>query len=130
MRIDGYFDDVGCPRLRIEAGTGQVFEPVVNTAFSGELWMPKNLLRSLGFVSRGSINVEFPDGTVKPAELFAGNIIWFGQKLRVSGVDSGDESTCVGMGLLRHVSTRIDPTRGLVYVEAPFEGGASPARQD
>jgi predicted aspartyl protease len=124
VRIDGYFDDLGCPRVRIEAGTGQVFESVLNTAFSGELWMPKNLLRSLGFVSRGSVNVELPDGSVKPAELFAGNIIWFGHKTRVSAVDSGDESTCVGMGLLRNVSTRIDPEKGLVYLEAPFEGGA------
>ncbi len=122
MRIDGYFDEAGSPRVRIEAGTGQVFEPVLNTAFSGELWMPKNLLRSLGFVSRGSVRVEFPDGTLRPAELFAGNIMWFGQKTRISAVDSGTESTCVGMGLLRDVSIRIDASKNLLYLEAPFEG--------
>jgi predicted aspartyl protease len=101
---------------------GQVFEASLDTAFTGELWMPQNILRSLGFVSRGSVNVELPDGTLKPAELFAGNIIWFGQKVRVSAVDSGGESACVGMGLLRHVSIRIDPAKNLVYLEAPFEG--------
>jgi len=122
VRIDGYFDELGCPTVRIEAAMGQVFETALNTAFSGELWMPRNILRSLGFVSRGSVDVELPDGTLKPAELFAGNIIWFGQKLRVSAADSGGRSACVGMGLLRRVSMRIDPAKGLVYLEAPFEG--------
>ncbi|NQT83259.1 hypothetical protein HQ563_09555 [bacterium] len=122
MRIDGHFGNLGCPRVQIEAGTGQVFEVVLNTAFAGELWMPRGILRSLGFVSRGSVNVEMADGTIKPAELFAGNIIWFGQKLRVSAVDSGENSPCVGMGLLQYVSTRIDPAKNLVYLEAPFEG--------
>lgn len=122
MRIDGYFDSLGCPRVKIEASTGQVFEPVLNTAFTGELWMPKEILKSLGFVSRGTVKVELPDGAIKPAELFAGSINWFGQKLRVSAVASGDQSACVGMGILRHVSLRIDPGRDLVYIEAPFEG--------
>ena len=120
MRIDGHFDSLGCPRVRIQADMGQVFELVLDTAFTGELWMPPNILKSLGFVSRGSVNVELPDGTVKPAELFAGNISWFGQRLRVSAVASGDRSTCVGMGLLKHVSVRIDPAKDLVYLEAPF----------
>lgn len=122
MRIEGYFDEQRCPRVRIQAATGQFFEPVLNTAFTGELWMPRNILLSLGFVSRGSVNVELPNGTIKPAELFAGSIDWFGRKLRVSGVASDGQSTCVGMGLLRHVSVTIRPAKNLVYLEAPFEG--------
>ena len=47
MRIDGYLDDQDCPRVRIQAATGQVFDAVVNTAFSGDLWMPRNILARL-----------------------------------------------------------------------------------
>lgn len=126
MRVDGHFDVLGCPRVRIEAATGQFFEAVLNTAFTGELWMPKNILKSLGFVCRGTVNVEFTDGTIKPAELFAGSINWFGHKLRVSAVASGDQSTCVGMGLLKNASLRIDPAKSLVYLEAPFRGTPRP----
>jgi predicted aspartyl protease len=122
VRINGYFDELGSPRIRIEAATGQVFEVVLNTAFTGELWMPRNILLSLGFVSRGSVNVELADGTIKPAELFAGNINWFGQKFRVSAVSSDGQSSCLGMGLLRHASVKIDSAKSLVYLEAPFEG--------
>ena len=124
--MDGHFDSQGCPRARIEAATGQVFDLVLNTAFTGELWMPKNILRSLGFVSRGSVHVELPDGTIKPAELFAGNVNWFGRKLRVSAVASDGQSTCLGMSLLRRVSLTIDAAKNLVYLEAPFEGVPSP----
>lgn len=120
MRVDGYFDELGCPRVRIHAATGQLFDAVLNTAFTGELWMPKNILMSLGFVSRGYVNVEHADGTVKPAQLFAGHINWFGQKRRVSAVASGDQSTYLGMGLLRQVSIRIYHDKNLVYLEAPF----------
>lgn len=122
MRIDGYFDDQNCPRVRIQAATGQVFDVVVNTAFSGDLWMPKKIVLALGFVSRGTVNIELADGTIKPAELFAGNIIWFGQKRRVSAVAGDGSFTCVGMGVLRNASLTIRPDKKLVYVEAPFEG--------
>ncbi len=125
MRVDGYFDTLGCPRIRIQAATGQVFEAVVNTAFTGDLWMPRNILMSLGFVLRGSVNVEFSDGTVKPAELFAGHINWFGQKRRVSAVASDGQSSCVGMGALRGASLTINPEKKLLYLDAPFEAGPS-----
>jgi predicted aspartyl protease len=108
---------------------GQVFESVLNTAFTGELWMPKNILRSLGFVSRGSAYVELPDGTIQPSELFAGNINWFGQKVRVSAIACTDQSTFVGMGLLGQVSMKMDRAKDLVYLEAPFEG-TPPARAE
>ncbi len=122
MRIDGYFDNQACPRVRIQAATGQVFDAVLNTAFTGELWMPRNILMSLGFVSRGSANVELLNGAIRPAELFAGNIVWFGQKRRVSAVAGDGQSTYVGMGLLKEVSLTIRPDKKLVYLEAPFEG--------
>lgn len=122
MRIEGFFDTLGCPRVRIQATMGQVFEVVLNTAFSGELWMPKGILMSLGFVSRGCANVELPDGTVKPAQLFAGNINWFGQERRVSAMASEDQSACIGMGLLKGVALRSDPEKNLLYLEAPFSG--------
>lgn len=122
MRIDGYFDEQDCPRVHIQAVTGQVFDAVINTAFGGDLWMPRNILLSLGFVSRGSIRLELPDGTLKPAELFAGNVIWFGQKRRVSAIAADGQSTCIGMGMLRNVSLTIRPQKKLVYLEAPFEG--------
>lgn len=122
MRTDGYFDEQECPRVHIQAATGQVFDAVINTAFSGDLWMPRNILLSLGFVSRGCVHLEFPDGTLKPAELFAGNVIWFGQRRRVSAIAADGQSTCIGMGMLRNVSLTIRPQKKLVYLEAPFEG--------
>lgn len=121
MRIDGYLDEQGCPRIHIQAATGQTFDAVINTVFSGDLWMPRNILMSLGFVSRGSLQLELPDGSLKPAELFAGNVIWFGQKRRVSAVAADAQSTCLGMGMLRNVSLTIRPQKKLVYLEAPFE---------
>jgi predicted aspartyl protease len=108
VRTDGYFDDQECPRVRIQAVTGQVFDAVINTAFSGDLWMPKNILLSLGFVSRGTVHVELSDGAVRPAELFAGNVLWFGQKRRVSAIAADGRS--------------IRPHKKLIYLEAPFEG--------
>ena len=122
MRTDGYFDDQECPRVRIQAVTGQVFDAVINTAFSGDLWMPKNILLSLGFVSRGTVHVELSDGAVRPAELFAGNVLWFGQRRRVTAIAADGRSTCVGMGMLRSVSLTIRPHKKLIYLEAPFEG--------
>jgi predicted aspartyl protease len=122
VRIDGYFDDQNCPRVRIQAATGQVFDAVINTAFNADLWMPKNILMSLGFVSRGTVNVEHADGRIKPLELFAGNIIWFGQRRRVSAVAGDGSSSYVGMGILTSASLRIRADKRLVYIEAPFEG--------
>ena len=56
---------------------------IIDTGFTGDLTLPRNVIDELGFTLRGVQRVILGDGSLQYFEMFVGSIIWDGQMRQV-----------------------------------------------
>jgi clan AA aspartic protease len=84
---------------------------VVDTGYTGDLMLPKEIINELGLILRGIQDAVLGDGSIKMFEMYAGSVLWDGQVRRVE-VNASETESLVGMGLLEEYKLEIEGRYG------------------
>ena len=72
----------------------------VDTAFDGELVVPRPQIQALGLVQSAGVQATLADGTTVTLETYECWLDWFGQLQRVEVIGSEGQLPLLGIGLL------------------------------
>ena len=72
---------------------------IIDTGFTGDLTLPRNIIDQLGFTLRGFQRVILGDGSLQYFEMFVGVVIWDG-KMKEVEINAAETDSLIGMGLL------------------------------
>lgn len=103
--MTGEVDDYGRALVRIvaKAATGAAATELtvwVDTAFTGELVMPRETIARLRLVKSSAVIADLADGTDAILDTFTCQIDWFGAERVVEVVESDAKLPLLGVGLL------------------------------
>jgi clan AA aspartic protease len=84
---------------------------VVDTGYTGDLMLPKEIINELGLILRGIQDAVLGDGSIKMFEMYAGSVLWDGQVRRVE-INASETESLVGMGLLEEYKLEIEGRYG------------------
>ena len=107
----------GLPFGIIELKKEQI-EVLIDTGFSGELMLPAKLIHKLGFQEAGISEYVLADGKRGDAIIYDATIDIFGKKIEIHIVESEEDFPLMGMGLLQHARTSLEPNKNILTVHA------------
>ena len=121
MQIDGYFNFLDEPVIKLDVGSSQI-EFLVDTGFSGGLIIPEQLAKGLDIIYARELE-EFSSVTGEPILMPLGSmmIIWFGQATRVPVSVSPKEKineAILGGNMLKDCRLIIDYVKRTVTIMA------------
>jgi clan AA aspartic protease len=73
----------------------------VDTAFTGELVMPRATVRRLALLKSATVPAILADGTQVTLESYSCVLEWFGKRTKVEVVENDGQFPLLGIGLLR-----------------------------
>lgn len=94
-----------------------VWDAWIDTAFNGELVVPRELLDKEGFKFIMHSNAVLADGSRVIIDLYEGEIDWFGVRKKVEIVASDGQLPLLGVTLLKGHKLTIDYGSGAVSLE-------------
>jgi len=80
----------------------------VDTAFTGELVIPRGTIERLGLQQSAAVMAGLADGTRVVLETYSCIVQWFGQQRVVEVVENEGQFALLGVGLLRDPKLEID----------------------
>ncbi len=80
----------------------------VDTAFTGELVIPRGTIDKLGLQQSAAVMAGLADGTQVVLETYSCIVEWFGQDRKVDVVENAGQFPLLGVGLLRDRRLEID----------------------
>lgn len=80
---------------------------IIDTGFTGDLTLPRNVVDELGFTLRGFQRVILGDGSLQYFEMFVGSVIWDGQVRQIE-INAAETDSLVGMGLLENYKLEME----------------------
>ena len=80
---------------------------IIDTGFTGDLTLPRNVIDELGFPLRGFQRVILGDGSIQYFEMFVGMVIWDGQ-MKAIEINAAETDSLVGMGLMEDYKLEIE----------------------
>jgi len=80
----------------------------VDTAFTGELVIPRGMIEKLGLQQSAAVMAGLADGTQVVLDTYSCIVEWFGQDRRVEVVANEGQFPLLGVGLLRDRRLQID----------------------
>ena len=80
---------------------------IIDTGFTGDLTLPRNVIDQLGFTLRGFQRVILGDGSLQYFEMFVGVVIWDGQMREVE-INAAETDSLIGMGLLEDYKLEVE----------------------
>lgn len=89
----------------------------VDTAFTGDLVIPRATIRKLGLPQSAEVMAGLADGTQVVLETYSCRIEWFGQERIVEVVVNDGQFPLLGVGLLQHRKLTIDYQAGTLLIE-------------
>ena len=89
----------------------------VDTAFNGELVIPRRMLQSLQLQQTAGIAARLADGSEVTLETFTCLIDWFGEEIAVEAIANDGEYPLLGIGLLVGHRLVVDYPRMVVVIE-------------
>lgn len=116
MKIKGFVDDHGCPRIPFQSLKGNKIYLVVDTGFNGVLCLPKTLIKELNLEYIGTHEIELADGSRVPSPIYSGEIIWFREKTEVLAYETASTDGLVGTDLLRGAYFELDVEANIVLI--------------
>lgn len=108
-RVDGA--DRALVDLEIRAVGSESFKMItawVDTAFTGELVLPRSAIELLELPQSSAISAGLADGKQVVLGTYTCVVQWLDNELRVEAVESGGKLALVGIGLLRGRRLEID----------------------
>jgi predicted aspartyl protease len=88
--------------------TGEELDLVVDSGFNGEIILPQSLLRKLRLRRDGWDFAEWADGSVVQTRAYIGEILWFGQTLKIR-IQATDSDEGLGTELFQGCVVELDP---------------------
>jgi clan AA aspartic protease len=96
-------------RLRPSADAGATpLAAWVDTAFTGEIVIPRETIRSLGLRQSAAVMAGLADGTHVVLETYSCFVEWFGHERMVEVVEGDGQFPLLGVGLLQERRLEID----------------------
>jgi clan AA aspartic protease len=89
----------------------------VDTAFTGDLVIPRHIIESLGLQQSAAVTATLADSTEVVLETFACVVEWFGRQQLVEVVQSNGQVPLLGVGLLCDRRLEIDYRSQTVVIE-------------
>ena len=89
----------------------------VDTAFTGELVVPRKMIEKLGLQQSAAVTAGLADGTQVVLETYSCVIDWFGRRRVVEVVENEGQVPLLGIGLLRDRKLEIDYRLHTVVIE-------------
>lgn len=89
----------------------------VDTAFNGELVIPRQLLSTLGLEQSAGLRARLADGNEVILESYAGVLEWFGEQRAIEIIANDGQSPLLGVGLLLGHRLTVDYTELTVSIE-------------
>ena len=120
MKIKGFVDEHGCPRIFFQSITGQKLSLVVDTGFNGALCLPKYLIQELDLQHMGTYEIELADGSVVLSQIYSGEIIWFRKKKEIIAHATESKVGLVGTQLLHGVYFEMDIDKNIVMITESY----------
>lgn len=99
--------------LTVLNATGDRFDSraIVDTGFTGELTLPEELVRELGYSYGGSADGTLADGSERLMHFYYGWVIWHGRERGIVVV-AAEGQPLIGMELLSGSRLTVDATPG------------------
>jgi clan AA aspartic protease len=121
--MTGYVNDAREAIIQI-ALTGEnkqlkSIKAIIDTGFSGDLTLPRDVIDALGLTLRGIQKVILADGKMQDFDMFVGTIIWNGQFKRVE-INAADTNSLIGMGLLEDYKLELEGRPGGSVIITPL----------
>ena len=88
----------------------------VDTAFTGELVVPRATIDRLGLTQSSAVMAGLADGKEVVLETFSCVIQWFGEERRIEVIESNGQYALLGTGLLRGRKLEIDYRLGTLAI--------------
>jgi clan AA aspartic protease len=85
---------------------------VVDTGFTGELTLPEELIRELGYLYVGSADGTLADGSESLMHFYEGAVLWHGSQGREITVVAADSQPLIGMEILSGSQLTVEATPG------------------
>lgn len=88
----------------------------VDTAFTGELVLPRSTIELLDLPQSSAISAGLADGKQVLLGTYSCTVEWFGEERRVEAVESESKLALIGTGLLRGHKLEVDYLERLVSI--------------
>lgn len=122
--MNGTVDEQGRALLSLTLRASPNAEPIsieawIDTAFNGELVMPRRLIEAAQMVQTAGIEARLADGSTAILESFSCILDWFGQIRAVEVIANEGEYPLLGIGLLIGYRLTVDYAQMTVTIESP-----------
>lgn len=105
-------------RVRARAGSSPTeLNAWIDTAFTGELVMPRGIIKRLALSKSAEVPAILADGTQVFLESYSCILEWFGNARAVEVVENDGQFPLLGIGLLRQRRIEIDYSLATVTID-------------
>ena len=130
-RWTGFFNNSGSPSVRVSikgvVGSGQEFDAVIDTGFTGFVAMPLIRAFPLGLVLLGTTTIVLADGSTQPRLTAYGGVVVPGETIPgVIILDAGSADVLLGMDFLQKVRRILQIDAASTVVELVEDSGTQP----
>ncbi len=120
--MNGVVDEFGRAVVTLDVHGASGDEPRqmtawIDTAFNGELVVPRGMIESMGFQQSAGIRARLADGNEVTLESYSCVLDWFGERKAVEVVANDGEMPLLGVGLLLGHRLTVDYTQLTVSLE-------------
>lgn len=120
--MKGLVDEFGRALLDLKICSTGNEDPIeitvwVDTAFNGELVVPRVMIESLGLEQSAGIRARLADGNEVTLESYACILDWFGDRRGVEVIANNGQMPLLGIGLLIGHRLVVDDTHLIVSLE-------------
>lgn len=122
MIIKGHIDDQNNPWLKVVVigETQQTIYVIVDTGFTGELMLPKEMAIELGLKKSGVASCQYANGTEKDVLLYSATLKWGSRQQQVTvHVEDNAVSALIGGGLLHNYILQADYKNKQLIIKEP-----------
>jgi clan AA aspartic protease len=120
--VIGHVDEFGraLVSLRMRPSTASVFSDVaawIDTAFNGELVIPRSLIETLNLEQSGAIRATLADGNEVVLESYQCVLDWFDEEVVVEAIANDGQVPLLGVELLRQRKLTVDYVQGTLQLD-------------
>ena len=90
---------------------------LIDTGFDGALVLPLSVIQRCRFPHVSTAEYTMANGTLTTAEVFRATIKWLDKTKTILVVAGNDDTSLLGMELLKHAKTTLIPNQNILMIE-------------
>jgi clan AA aspartic protease len=111
--VNGEVDNAGRATILLSVRASSAAAPIrlttwVDTAFTGELVLPRKIVEKLGLQQSAAVKAGLADGTQVVLETYECIVDWFGERRTIQAVANDGQIPLLGIGLLQGRKLEVD----------------------